>query len=332
MTPLRVRPTAAAALLLAGAAVLAPGTRADDEPEYPHGDFDGDCTVCHRDDGWTPIRLSPEFRHADGRFPLVGAHEIASCRACHRTLDFSKTDPSCVACHADVHQGEFGTDCSRCHVPRTFIDRGAMVRRHGETRFPLRGVHLALDCDDCHRPAAQGRMQFVNTAVECVACHLAAYQGTTDPDHEAAGFPTDCALCHAPTAWDQGRFNHRLTTRPCVDCHLDDYQATTNPNHAALGFPTDCEACHTPTVWTRTADGFDHDGRYFPIYSGTHRGRWTACSDCHVNSSNFADFSCIQCHAHDDQASVASHHADVSGFSYGPQTCYTCHPTGRAGD
>ena len=43
---------------------------------------------------------------------------------------------------------------------------------------------------------------------------------------------------------------------------------------------------------------FDHDGKYFPVYSGSHNGKWNACSDCHTNNSNYAVFSCIACHEH----------------------------------
>ena len=32
--------------------------------------------------------------------------------------------------------------------------------------------------------------------------------------------------------------------------------------------------------------------------SGSHRGRWSSCSDCHKTAGNFAAFECIYCHAH----------------------------------
>ena len=48
------------------------------------------------------------------------------------------------------------------------------------------------------------------------------------------------------------------------------YMATQNPNHQTSGFSTDCVACHTTNPdWTPAE--FDHDGQYFPIYSGKHR-------------------------------------------------------------
>jgi hypothetical protein len=128
--------------------------------------------------------------------------------------------------------------------------------------------------------------------------------------------------------WQQGRFNHALVTGACADCHLDDYQGTTNPDHQASGFPTTCESCHRTTRW-RDISGFDHDGLYFPIYSGKHRGRWSDCSDCHTVASNYSSFSCLGCHPHSDRQETDGHHREVGGYTYDSAACYSCHPRGR---
>ncbi|MEZ4887064.1 MAG: hypothetical protein R3E32_20205 [Chitinophagales bacterium] len=39
-----------------------------------------------------------------------------------------------------------------------------------------------------------------NTPNTCVGCHQTDFDSTTDPDHSAAGFSTDCATCHNETA------------------------------------------------------------------------------------------------------------------------------------
>ena len=317
---------AAAALL---AALGAPPSRAADaEPDYPHGDFQEDCTMCHETESWTPARPSSQIDHRKWGFALEGAHAQAACRSCHASLRFAEAEPDCVSCHLDVHHGELGTDCSRCHNTRSFIDRSVMLRRHVATRFPLRGTHLSVDCAGCHPPAPQGKLQYVNTPTECEACHMSAYLATTNPAHQAEGYPTQCEFCHAPTVWQQARFNHALVTGACQNCHLDDYQATTNPDHELLGFPTTCETCHRPTAWRPTTSGFDHDSRYFPIYSGVHRGKWSACSDCHVSPSNYADFTCLTCHPHSDRTKTDGDHQGVSGYSYDSRECYRCHPRG----
>jgi hypothetical protein len=114
-----------------------------------------------------------------------------------------------------------------------------------------------------------------------------------------------------------------------VGCHLNDYNQTTNPPHASAQFPTDCQTCHTTVAWSPST--FNHDGQYFPIYSGHHAGTWTLCSECHTNNSNYAVFSCIDCHQHSNQSEVNNQHQGVSGYSYTSAACYSCHPTGSSG-
>jgi Zn finger protein HypA/HybF involved in hydrogenase expression len=319
-------------------------------PPNPHGRFKGECGLCHGAEGWTPAHISPRFNHAKFGFALDGAHAAAACRACHATLDFSQEKTQCVGCHQDVHQGELGADCARCHTPRSFIDRAAMVRAHQLTRFPLSGAHASLDCESCHPPAVPGHLQFVGTSPNCAGCHMPDYRATTTPDHVAANFPTTCQNCHSNIAWRPASFDHDRTAFPltgahrstpclschgdgvyvgkstaCVSCHQADYNGTTDPAHSAAGFSTACQTCHNTTSWAGAT--FDHDGLYFPIYSGTHAGRWSACSDCHNSPSSYLQFTCFTCHA---QATTDSHHTGVSGYSYDSNACYRCHPKGRS--
>jgi hypothetical protein len=226
-----------------------------------------------------------------------------------------------------------------------------MRRAHDFTLFPLTGGHSAIDCAECHPPVAQGKSQYVGVSPECVACHRAAYDATTDPPHGPAGFPLDCTDCHSPRAWIPARFDHAGTRFPltgahvplpceachgdgvwkgkdpaCVSCHRAEYDATTDPPHAGLGFPVTCENCHNTTDWGQGR--FDHDGQYFPIYSGTHAGRWSACSTCHTNPTNYATFTCLSCHPHSDRPGTDDKHSEVAGYQYDSPACYSCHPRG----
>jgi hypothetical protein len=249
----------------------------------------------------------------------------------------STTSPSHVA-------AGFPTSCEECHTingwrPATFD--------HDQTRFPLTGTHLQLDCARCHEG---GRYQ--GTPTDCFACHQADYRGTTDPNHQSAGFPTQCDACHSTTAWRPANFDHNRPRFPltgahtrvdcsrcheggryqgtptnCYACHRTDYSGTTDPNHQSSGFPTQCEACHTTRAWRPAS--FNHDGRYFPIYSGSHRGKWTDCSDCHVSPGNYRAFECIRCHEHSNRAEVDEDHDEVSGYVYRSADCYRCHRSGR---
>ena len=134
-----------------------------------------------------------------------------------------------------------------------------------------------------------------------------------------AHVPLACADCH------NGNYNN--TPNICSGCHMNDYNQATNPNHAAAQFPTTCADCHTQSVWNPST--FNHDGQYFPIYSGHHNGVWNTCSDCHSNPSNFAVFTCTtSCHP---QSTMNNAHQAVSGYAYNSNACYNCHPTGSAG-
>ena len=343
---------AAAFLIAIPLTVLALSGGAGSPVRSPHGSLKEPCQTCHSAGGWKPARPGRRFDHARYGFVLAGAHAAAPCGACHRSLVFSSAQKLCASCHEDPHQSELGTDCSRCHTARSFIDRTAMVRGHQLTRLPLTGGHVGLECESCHAPAAQGHLRFVGTPGECEACHMAAYRAARQPDHAAAGFPTDCRRCHSPRAWTTNAFNHDATRFPltgahrglacaschgggvyagkdpnCVACHRANYDATTNPNHAVLGFSTACATCHSTTSWSGAQ--FDHDTRFFPIYSGGHATRWSACSDCHTSPSNFTVFTCFTCHPHSDQAKTDGNHASVSGYSYQSSACYSCHPRGR---
>jgi hypothetical protein len=180
---------------------------------------------------------------------------------------------------------------------------------------------------------------------------MADFKGTTNPNHVAAGFPTDCTVCHNTTAWIPASFDHSKTgwpltgahvNVPCTSCHINNvfagtptdcyschkaqYQATNDPNHVAAHFPTTCQTCHNTSSWAGAS--FNHT--WFPIYSGTHAGKWSTCADCHVNASNFAVFSCVTCHTH-SAANTTPNHTDVRGYTYTPTSCYSCHPTGQGG-
>jgi hypothetical protein len=329
-------------LLLAGRALAA------QESRNPHGPLRQECAVCHRAEGWVPVSIARTFDHAKEGFPLAGAHARTSCRACHVSLVFSEVTRTCAGCHTDVHRGELGVDCARCHTPRSFLDHAAMVRLHRVTRFPLTGSHLTTDCESCHVPSGQGGLTFVNQPVECISCHGEAYARAVEPDH--GGFPTRCEECHSTSTWPGARFTHTTTSFPltgahlavpcagchangtwrgtptsCASCHQRDYDATNDPSHQAAGFPTACANCHTTRGWDGAA--FDHDGNFFPIYSGAHRGRWSSCSTCHVDPSSFAVFTCLSCHEH-DQARMDDKHRGRSGYRYDSQACLSCHRRG----
>ena len=410
---------------LVGALALVLSQAAAEDPRdrpYPHGDWQEDCSFCHRDEQWLPVQPTKDFDHAK-YFALEGAHRTAACRACHASLEFPRNRgrKACVSCHQDVHRGEFGLDCARCHTPLSFIDRSFMTRDHRTYRFPLTGAHVAADCEACHRPQPQGAMSYLSLPTECadchfnpsfptapqrpppaghpdrvdcetchdtvaftfdharsgfpltghhatldcnqchgtpfnpnlnpdcVACHLDDYNGTTDPNHPAAGFPTDCTLCHNTTSFVGATFSHATTAFPltgshtglrcsachsdgvyggkptdCYSCHRPQYEATVDPYHVVADFDHDCTMCHN-TVSFSGARFLEHDPQSFPIYSGNHAGRWNRCSDCHTSPSSYLVFSCFLCHT---QSGTNSQHSGMEDYLYESGACYHCHPRG----
>jgi len=317
-------------------------------PNHVASGFPQTCESCHNTAAWIPA----SFDHSKTGFPLTGAHATTPCASCHINNNYNLTNTACSSCHLKDFQATtnpnhaaagFPTDCSICHTTTSWA--GATFD-HSKTGFPLTGAHINTPCQSCHV-----NNNFNLTSTLCVSCHLKDFQGTTNPNHVSAGFPQQCEVCHNTAAWIPASFDHNKTAFPltgahtkvacnschingqfagtptdCYSCHKPDYLGTTNPNHPAAGFPTTCALCHNTTSWAGAT--FNHT--WFPIYSGTHAGKWTTCGDCHTNPSNYAVFSCITCHQH-DRANTDPNHTDVRNYVYSPTSCYSCHPTGQGG-
>jgi predicted CXXCH cytochrome family protein len=309
-------------LVLFGLVAFPPGipaARSAEEPAYPHGEFQGDCSECHGEEGWKPARISRKFDHARRTgFALAGAHASVKCQTCHTTLDFSQPRKSCASCHQDPHLGEFGSDCARCHTPRSFLDRAGMVRLHQMTRFPLAGAHAGLDCESCHARTAQGRLRFTATDTDCYACHRTDFAATSSPAHVAGGFPTTCTSCHNTAAWRPARF-HQAGANDCYACHRPAYEGTAAPAHAAGGIPTTCTSCHNTVAWQPAT--FDHSATPFAL-TGAHQA--ARCQDCHGSPwQNTLASDCYSCHRPAYEGTAAPAHA-AGGI---PTTCTSCHNT-----
>jgi len=113
--------------------------------------------------------------------------------------------------------------------------------------FELIGVHETAACSGCHDPKDYGLKYDPVDNQDCVACHEADYQRK----HGAQQYPTDCTLCHTPTDWDDGSFNHQTASGgfdlwgphlllPCTACHD---AATWAPKFEPED-SRDCGACH----------------------------------------------------------------------------------------
>jgi hypothetical protein len=319
------------------------------EPDHLLNGISNDCASCHNENAWQPST----FSH-DGFFPVFsGKHNNVwvNCNECHtQNNNFSTFD--CLNCHKDPvttteHSGVSGyvyesNACFGCHP----LGDATNAFNHNSTAFPLTGAHTTVSCVECH---ANG---FENTSTNCIDCHTQNFNGAKNPDHSALNFSKECVTCHTTTpGWAPASFanhdeyyvlkgfhvsikndcvachqgNYNNTPNTCAACHISDYNATTNPNHISAQFPTDCTSCHSESAWQPS--NFNHDGQFFPIYSGKHNGVWTQCIDCHNNAANYAEVNCITCHQNPE---TNTQHTGVGGYVYNSPACLACHPTGDA--
>lgn len=315
-----------------------------DDPDHKGLGFPTNCEICHgrTSNTWE----GAEFSHTS--FPLRGEHRLQECSACHSSGQYSGLSTECVSCHLDDYNStddpnhralNFPTTCDDCHGTSAKSWEDA---EFSHAAFPLKGQHQLAECSDCH---TSGTYAGISSA--CASCHLDDYNSTDDPDHRALNFPTECDDCHGTSAnsWEARSFDHASywplrgahtsldcsrchaqgynLPKDCYGCHADDYDATADPNHRTAGFPTDCKTCHYPThlYWSQAV--FDHQ---FPINSGKHSS--ASCTDCHV-SSNYKEFSCLECHTH-DKTRMDNEHQGIAGYVYQSQACYACHPRGTA--
>ena len=306
------------------------------------------CEQCHTVRGWK-VAASNVQDHRN-RFPLVGAHAAANCESCHKgaaTSVFTGLSTECVSCHLQDYRQAANFDhvaagvpttCETCHSMDAWA--GARFDHNRFARFPLAGAHAKLDCASCHT----GRV-FKSVSADCYGCHASVLASTKNPDHVAAGFPRDCAVCHSVDRWQGARFDHNASTRfslvgahtkatcvschvggrfagtasDCYGCHVKQFESVSDPDHRRSRFSTNCETCHTVDSWQGAK--YDHNLSRFAL-TGAHTR--TACLQCHVGSQYIGTpLECASCHRKDfDQVSSPNHVA--AGF---PLACLGCHTT-----
>ncbi len=309
------------------------------------------CEDCHNSKGWELEAGTYSFSHNKTNFPLQGMHQDVNCKNCHPSLVFSQAENECVSCHTDMHSQTVGMDCARCHTPKSWIVEN-ITDIHQQSRFPLVGPHFTADCYDCHPSASL--LKFGPLGIECYDCHQQDYATASQPNHIEGNFSTDCAECHSINAftWSGTGFNHAIfpltaghaiddckqchtgndysdISSECYSCHQTDYTSTTNPGHLAADISNDCAECHTTNPDWKPAQFIQHDAQFFPVYSGEHGGEWNSCTECHQNSGNYAVFTCIDCHEH-NQPEMNDEHQEINGYAYNSIACFECHPTGDA--
>ncbi len=312
-------------------------------PPHVSAGFPTDCTVCHSTTNWT----TSTFNHATTAFPLTGFHATMPCAQCHTSsTSYSGNLPTaCYGCHQADFTGTtnpphvssgFPTDCTVCHSTTNWT---TSTFNHNNTAFPLTGAHTTVACASCHT-----NNNYTTLPTACYGCHQKDFTGTTNPAHVAAGFPTDCTLCHSTSSWTSSTFNHATVfpltgfhaTMPCAQCHTNnnytslptncygchtaDFNGTTNPSHVAVAFPTTCDTCHTTTDWN--VANFNHTLYANWALTGAHAT--VTCAQCHTsNNYSSTPTACYSCHQADFTGTTNPAHVSA-GF---PTDCTVCHST-----
>ncbi len=311
--------------------------------DHHEGQLGTNCEECHTPRDWQP-RQDLLMKHAERGFPLTGAHAVADCESCHigsDRLEYAGTPTDCESCHIndaqlatdpDHTQAAFRSDCQRCHDAA--FGTWARTTYEHPVSFPLTGSHSTIACSACH---ASG---FAGTSPLCYSCHETEYASTDDPNHQDAGFSTECQLCHTTVAWQPAYFDHNNTSFPlqgahttvtcldchqsgyagtpttCVPCHQQDFDGAADPNHIESGFSTECQTCHSFDAWQPAT--FDHNNTSFPL-QGAHLT--VACLDCHQSGYAGTPSTCVPCHQQDYDNTTDPDHT-AAQF---PTECQTCH-------
>jgi len=189
--------------------------------------------------------------HDEGNtFPLIGLHQALPCDSCH--LDgFGPLDTRCQSCHEDDRPlDHYPGDCGGCH---TELGWGVFTTTTGVDNhdfLPLVDSH-DLDCSSCHTPGDYGGLD-----AACTSCH--------EPERPPYHYVGDCAPCHTPTVWSDGRVHP-------VDL----------PHHDA-----NCGSCHpapADRLQFSCIDGCHDDETTAPLHGNVPGYQWvsTECFSCH---------------------------------------------------
>lgn len=306
-----------------------------------HGTFEGACAGCHPDHRGLDAQMiqleRPAFQHAQTAYPLLGAHAVLDCEACHEVLTAEAERgfrfqgvpyASCASCHADPHRPHEPSTGTVRSIRRVSLDAPPPVRPAAEPDYPLSG----RDCESCHTEAsflesglvdegfrheadARYELRGAHQGVRCDACHTAPLRET----ERAEGVPPG-----------------RAVEPSCGECHDD-------PHRTALGDAKRCGECHVEEGWGHR---FDHDRhtrfRLDPLHAriaceschedDRFRAGGRECADCHREAASllagrWSDFQGTP-DPHDRVVKCADCHGESLEANAGPalaRRCVSCH-------
>ena len=137
-------------------------------PGEPH--FGPDCDTCHTPTSFEDATLPPELHPV----PLVGAHQRATCEACHVEGE-QAPKYVCSNCHQSPENHLEGA-CDTCHTPEGWAESVAsLVAQFPQISHTVDGRD---DCLMCHDPAGQIKPAPADhedrVKEQCALCHKVA--------------------------------------------------------------------------------------------------------------------------------------------------------------
>ncbi|UCF66429.1 MAG: hypothetical protein JSV80_11600 [Acidobacteriota bacterium] len=265
----------------------------------------GACESCHRVDGFKPSTYTVE-KHAETQFALLGKHAEVECSQCHGPerkglppvpgehfvgkgrVALALGQTSCAACHIDPHAGRYSLDgprptekgCLACHDHSAFRPSRIDVAAHQTYSFPLRGAHLAVPCQACHkeldRPTASetllmavyevSPLRFDADRRRCRDCHETPH-GVQFEQREDGGA---CQSCHGENSFrPANRFDHDDKSRfplkgahrqvKCEKCHASVNDESGRAMVVYRPIASECRRCHAAEDLGPLAQDTDRD-------------------------------------------------------------------------
>lgn len=317
------------------------------------------CASCHSDHHGKNFQIvkfdEKKFNHHLTGFYLKGAHIKKECKDCHqhkfiqdqnikaKKFTYLGLKSDCLNCHADYHKNTLSKSCAICHDELAF--KPVTKFNHGNTRFPLKGKHINVECNKCHKVETKNGEKYqqftglvFNTCVSChtdvhknkfgqncTQCHtvesFAVTKGMKSFDHDKTRYKLEgkhqvvnCKLCH------KIKFTTPLKHDKCADCHLDYHKG----QFVKGGIVPDCKLCHHQSGFANSTYTLEqHNTSVFPL-KGAHLA--VSCLDCHKKTDrwNFKNIGnkCIDCHK--------DIHATIIPQKYYPENnCLSCHSNNR---
>jgi len=308
-----------------------------------------DCAQCHDPKSWIVDNITEI--HQLSRFPLLGAHNTASCSDCHTSasqLEFEPLGVECIDCHQQDYlsatnpnhvQAGYSNNCMECHKIEAHEWSGAGINHDF---FPLAKGHKIADCAACHSNGLSEPL-----SPDCYSCHQTDYNSATNPSHQNSGFSTNCIECHTTNPdWNPAEFKthdaqffpiysgkHRGEWNACIDCHTQPENYTVfsctdchehnksdmdREHNDENGYAYNSNACYACHPSGRGEGSFDHNATGFPL-KGAHIQN--NCLDCHSEGFSGTPSSCSSCHLNNYNEAVNPSHINA-GIS---TECETCH-------